>query len=184
MLVAQPIMVGRICFRFIQLEIIRQISTPPILQTRTQAEANLPATGRSSSSAIRRKTLSSSSNSNKCLRMLLKWFMPVSHRIRYLHTMLSKPKYSIRREQPRAAANEEGTSRCRTRTRRPTGRSQSSSPRQPTSRSTGRLTCSSSRVMNPISSIVTSQLPIAVRRRPPRPRNRARSSRRPPSARS
>ena len=179
MLAARPIMVGRTCFRFIQLEIIRQTSTPP---TRTPAGASLPATGRSSSSAIPRKTLSS--NSNRCLRMLLKWFMPVSHRIRYPPTILSKPKCSIRREQPRAAANEEGTSRCRTRTRRPTGRSQSSSPRQPTSRSTWRLTCSSSRVMNPISSIVTSQLPIAVRRRPPRPRNRARSSRRPPSARS
>ena len=182
MLAARPIMVGRTCFRFIQLEIIRQTSTPTIWPTRTPAGASLPATGRSSSSAIPRKILSS--NSNRCLRMLLKWFMPVSHRIRYLPTLLSKLKCSIRREQPRAAANEEGTSRCRTRTRRPTGRSQSSSPRQPTSRSTWRLTCSSSRVMNPISSIVTSQLPIAVRRRPPRPRNRARSSRRPPSARS
>ena len=169
-------MVGRTCFRFIQLEIIRLTSTPP---TRTPAGASLPATGRSSSSAIPRKILSS-----KCLRMLLKWFMPVSHRIRYLPTILSKLKCSIRREQPRAAANEEGTSPCRTRTRRPTGRSQSSSPRRPTSRSTWRLTCSSSRVMNPISSIVTSQLPIAVRRRPPRPRNRARSSRRRPNARS
>ena len=179
MLAARPIMVGRTCFRFIQLEIIRLTSTPP---TRTPAGASLRATGRSSSSAIPRKILSS--NSNKCLRMLLKWFMPVSHRIRYLPTILSKLKCSIRREQPRAAANEEGTSPCRTRTRRPTGRSQSSSPRRPTSRSTWRLTCSSSRVMNPISSIVTSQLPIAVRRRPPRPRNRARSSRRRPNARS
>jgi hypothetical protein len=127
-----------------------------------------------------------SSNSNKCLRMLLKWFMPASHRIRYPPTMLSKPKCSIKQEQPRAAANEEGTSPCRTRTRRPTGQSQSSSPPRPSSSSSRliiSLTCSSP-VMNPISSIVTSQLPIAVRRRPPRPRSLVRSSRRPPSVRS
>ena len=182
MLAARPIMVGRTCFRFIQLEIIRQTSTPTIWPTRTLAGASLPATGRSSSSAIPRKTLSS--NSNKCLRMLLKWFMPASHRIRYPPTMLSKPKCSIKQEQPRAAVNEEGTSPCRTRTRRPTGQSQSSSPPRPSSsRSTWRLTCSSP-VMNPISSTVTSRQRIAVRRRPPRPRNRARSSRRPPSVRS
>ena len=71
MLAGQLIMVGRICSRFIQLEIIRQASTPQILQTQMPAEANLRATGRSSSSAIRRKTLSSS-NSNKCLLMLVK----------------------------------------------------------------------------------------------------------------
>ena len=184
MLAAQPIMVGRICFRFIQLEIIRQTSTPPILQTRTQAEASLPATGRSSSSAIRRKTLSSSNNSNKCLRMLLKWFMPVSHRIRYPHTMLSKLKCSIRMAQPPAAVNEEETLPCRTPTRPQIGQSQSSSPPRTSSSSrlTVNLTCS--QAMNPISNTVTSRLLIAVRRHRHRPRSRARSSLRPPSARS
>lgn len=188
MLAGQPIMVGRICFRFIQLEIIRQISTPPILQTRTQAEANLPATGRSSSSAILRKILSSS-NSNKCLRMLLKWFMPVSRRIRYPHTMLSKLKCSIRMAQPPAAVNEEETLPCRIPTRRQIGQSQSSSPPQTSSSSsssssrlTFNLTCS--QVMNPISSTATSRLLIAVRRHRHRPRSRVRSSLRPPSARS
>lgn len=186
MLAGQPIMVGRICFRFIQLEIIRQISTPPILQTRTQAEANLPATGRSSSSAIRRKTLSSSSNSNKCLRMLLKWFMPVSRRIRYPHTMLSKLKCSIRMAQPPAAVNEEETLPCRIPTRRQIGQSQSSNPPRTSSSSSSRLTfnLTCSQVMNPISSTATSRLLIAVRRHRHRPRSRVRSSLRPPSARS
>lgn len=187
MLAAQPIMVGRICFRYIQLEIIRQTSTPPILQTRIQAEASLPATGRSSSSAIRRKTLSSSSNSNKCLRMLLKWFMPASHRIRYPHTMLSKLKCSIRMAQPLAAVNEEETLPCRTPTRPQIGQSQNSSlPRTSSSSSSSRLTfnLTCSQAMNPISSTATSRLLIAVRRHRHRPRSRARSSLRPPSARS
>jgi hypothetical protein len=122
--------------------------------------------------------------------MLLKWFMPVSHKIRYPPTIRSKLRCSIRRVQPRAAANEEETLPCRTPTRRQTGQSQSSSPPQPSSSSSSSsrlivsLTCSSSQVMNPISSTVTSRQRIAVRRRPRRPRNRARSSRRPPSARS
>jgi hypothetical protein len=123
--------------------------------------------------------------------MLLKWFMLVSLRIRYPPTIRSKLRCSIRRVQPRAAANEEGTSPCRTPTRRQTGQSQSSSPPQPSSSSSSSsssrlivsLTCSSP-VMNPISSTVTSRQRIAVRRRPRRPRSRARSSRRPPSARS
>jgi hypothetical protein len=184
MLVGQPIMVARICFRFIQLEIIRQTSTPPILQTLIQAEASLRATGRSSSSAIRRKTLNSSSNSNKCLRMLLKWFMPVSHRIRYPHTMLSKLKCSIRMAQPLAVVNEEETLPCRTPTRRQIAQSQSSNPPRTSSSSrlTFNLTCS--RVMNPISSTATSRQLIAVRRHRHRPRSRVRSSLRPPSARS
>lgn len=186
MLEGQLIMVGRICFRFIQLEIIRQTSTPPILQTRIQAEASLQATGKSSSSAIRRKTLSSSSNSNKCLRMLLKWFMLVSHRIRYPHTILSKLKCSIRMAQRPAAVNEEETLPCRTLTRLQIGQSQSSSPHQTSSSNSSRLTFNQtcSQVMNRISSTVTSRQLIAVRRHRHRLRSRARSSLRPLSARS
>jgi hypothetical protein len=157
------------------------------LQTRIPAEANLRATGRSSSSAIRRKTLSSS-NSNKCLLMLLKWFMQVSHRIRYPHTILSKLKCSIRLVQPPAAVNEEETLHCRTRTRPQIGLCQSSSPPQTSSSSSSRLPFNQtySQVMNPISSTVTSRQTIAARsnRHRHRPRSRARSSLKPPSARS
>ena len=183
MLGGQLIMAGRICFRFIRLEIIRQTSTPAILQTRTQAEANLRATGRSSSSAIPKKTLSSS-NSNKCLRMLLKSFIPASHRIRYPHTILSNLKCSIRLVQRPAAVKEEETLPCRIQTRLQIAQSQSSSPHQTSSSSRLTFNRTFSQVMNPISSTVTSRQLIAVRRLRHQPRSRARSSLKPPSARS
>jgi hypothetical protein len=89
--------------------------------------------------------------------------------------------------QPPAAVNEEETLPCRTPTRRQIGQSQSSSPPQTSSSSSSsRLTfnLTYSQAMNPISSTVTSRLLIAVRRHRHRPRSRARSSLRPPSARS
>jgi hypothetical protein len=88
--------------------------------------------------------------------------------------------------QPPPAVNEEETLPCRTPTKPQIGQSQSSSPPRTSSSSSSRLTfnLTCSQAMNPISSTATSRLLIAVRRHRHRPRSRARSSLRPPSARS